>query len=92
MVFKTVSGITEDPFDAYNSAHVIAEEEMSALDVTNNYAGNYKNRIVLNWNNVRPTEVKKLISTFSRSLFFLLSFQVCFPLTLLASGDLFQEN
>lgn len=35
MVFKTVSGLTEDPFDAYNSAHVIAERELSALDVTN---------------------------------------------------------
>lgn len=70
MVFKTVSGLTEDPFDAYNSAHVIAERELSALDVTNNYAGNYKNRIVLKWDNVRPTEVIKLIRIFPCSLFF----------------------
>lgn len=61
MVFKTVSGIAEDPYDAYNSAHVIAEEEISALDVTNNYAGNYKNRIVLNWNNVGPTEASVVL-------------------------------
>ena len=68
MIFKTVSGIAEDSFNAYNSAHVIAEEEISALDVTNNYVGIYKNRIVLNWNNVRPTEVTKLNRAFSCSL------------------------
>ena len=58
MVFKAVSGVARDAYEVYNSAFTYSEKAMAALDVTNNYGDHYKNRIILNWNNFGPSEVK----------------------------------
>ena len=46
------------PYDAYKSDETYAESEMDALDVSNNYPNEYKNRIVLRWEEFSPSEVR----------------------------------
>ena len=57
MVYKAVSGVSENAYDIYNSDDTHHENERSALDVTNEYPADYKNRIVLNWDDFNPAEV-----------------------------------
>ena len=58
LVFKAVSGQAMTPYDAYKSDETYAESEMDALDVTNTYPNEYKNRIVLRWEEFNPSEVR----------------------------------
>ena len=60
MVYKAVSGVSENAFDIYDSSGTHHENETSALDVTNQYSEDYKNRIVLNWNDFNPAEVLRI--------------------------------
>lgn len=60
MVFKAVTGANQRAQDAYKSSETYAESEMSALDVTNQYPNDYKNRIVLNWGAFGASEVSKI--------------------------------
>ena len=60
MVFKTVTGDDRIAFEAYNSDETYAENEMAALDVTNQHSNHYKNRIVLNWGQFGASEVNRL--------------------------------
>ena len=46
MVFKAVSGGKGVAYENYKSGETYAENEMAALDVTNQYPNDYKNRIV----------------------------------------------
>ena len=57
MVFKAVSGVDKSVYDTYNSAHTYYEKVLAALDVTNKHLSHYKNRIVLNWKEIGPSEV-----------------------------------
>ena len=57
MVFKAVTGADQKAFDIYNSADTFNEIVIDALDVTNKHPNDYKNRIVLNWGDFRPSEV-----------------------------------
>ena len=57
MVFKAVTGAAQKAFDIYNSADTFNENVMDALDVTKKHPNDYKNRIVLNWGDFRPSEV-----------------------------------
>ena len=57
MVFKAVTGANQRAQDAYKSGDTYAESEMSALDVTNQYPNDYKNRIVLRWGEFNPSKV-----------------------------------
>jgi len=59
MVFKAVSGANQVAFEAYKSDETYAENETAALDVTNKYLKDYKNRIVLNWGQFGASEVSK---------------------------------
>lgn len=65
MVFKAVSGAKGVAYENYKSAETYAEDETAALDVTNSYPNDYKNRIVLNWDKFGASEVsiKALQST-----------------------------
>lgn len=58
MVFKAVTGVNQRVFDTYNSPHTSSEDVLDALDVTNRHPFNYKNRIVLNWGDFDPSEVR----------------------------------
>ncbi len=60
MIFKAVTGANQVAQDAYKSADTYAEFEMEALDVTNQYPNDYKNRIVLNWGAFGASEVRKI--------------------------------
>ena len=60
MVFKAVTGANQVAFEAYKSGETYAENEMAALDVTNQYPNDYKNRIVLNWGDFGASEVSRI--------------------------------
>ena len=59
MVFKAVTGANQIAYEAYKSAETYAENETAALDVTNQYPNDYKNRIVLNWSQFGASEVNR---------------------------------
>ncbi|KAL9952130.1 hypothetical protein ACROYT_G039340 [Oculina patagonica] len=61
LVFKAVSGADKRAFDAFNSSDTYAEGEMDALDVTNQYPNDYKNRIVLKWDDFDPSEARVVL-------------------------------
>ncbi|KAL9952132.1 hypothetical protein ACROYT_G039342, partial [Oculina patagonica] len=61
LVFKAVSGADKRAYDAFNSGDTYAEDEMDALDVTNQYPNDYKNRIVLKWGDFRPSEARVVL-------------------------------
>ena len=63
MVFKAVTGDSRIAYEAYKSPETYAENEMAALDVTNQYPKCYKNRIVLNWGQFGASEVNRLKMT-----------------------------
>ena len=58
MVFKAVSGVKENVYSTYTSAQTYHEKVLAALDVTNSYFNDYKNRIVLKWKDFGASEVK----------------------------------
>ena len=60
MVFKAATGDNRIAFEAYKSAETYAENEMAALNVTNKYPNDYKNRIVLNWGQFGASEVSRI--------------------------------
>lgn len=60
MIFKAVSGAKENAFNTYNSGETLAENDMSALDVTTK-TGDYKNRIILNWAEFSISEAKVVL-------------------------------
>jgi len=60
MVFKAVSGGEGVAYENYKSAQTFAEYEFDALDVTNKYPNDYKNRIVLNWGEFGASEVSRI--------------------------------
>ena len=57
LVFKAVSGADKRAYAVYNDGNTYAESEMDALDVTNKYPNDYKNRIILQWRKFNPSEV-----------------------------------
>ena len=60
MVFKAVTGANQTAYQAFKSNETYAENEMAALDVTNQYPNDYKNRIALNWFTFGASEVSRL--------------------------------
>ncbi|KAJ7321479.1 Saccharopine dehydrogenase [Desmophyllum pertusum] len=62
MIFKAVSGVDQGAFDAYNSGVTYDESNMAALDVTKSDR-DYKNRIVLNWNNFDKSKARVVLYT-----------------------------
>lgn len=66
MVFKAVSGCDEIAHEVYTSSETYAEYEMDALDVTNRYTNDYKNRIVLNWCRFGASEVSIIYLMFTK--------------------------
>ena len=60
MVFKAVSGGKGVAYENYKSAETYAENEMAALNVTNKYPNDYKNRIVVNWCKFGASEVRRI--------------------------------
>ncbi|KAL9952118.1 hypothetical protein ACROYT_G039327 [Oculina patagonica] len=61
MIFKAVTGANQVAQDAYKSGDTYAEFEMEALDVTNQYPNDYKNRIVLNWGAFGASEARVVL-------------------------------
>ena len=59
LAFKAVSGDGSNVFDAYNSGGTLSEFDEDNLDVTKKRDHHYKNRIVLNWAQFNPSEVKQ---------------------------------
>ena len=60
MVFKVVSGVDKRIWQTYNSGDTSAELVTAALDVTNQHQDHYKNRVVLNWENFNPSQVREI--------------------------------
>ena len=60
MVFKAVTGANQIAYQSFKSNETYAENELAALDVTNQYPNEYKNRIVLNWCTFGASEVSRL--------------------------------
>ena len=60
MVFKAVPGGKGVAYENYQSDETYAENEMAALNVTNKYRSDYKNRIVLNWDQFGASEVSRI--------------------------------
>ena len=60
MVFKVVSGVDKRIWQTYNSGDTSAELVTAALDVTNEHRDHYKNRVVLNWGNFNPSQVREI--------------------------------
>lgn len=63
MVFKAVTRDSQIAYEAYKSPETYAENEMAALNVTNQYPNCYKNRIVLNWGQFGASEANRLKMT-----------------------------
>ncbi|RMX34535.1 hypothetical protein pdam_00021142, partial [Pocillopora damicornis] len=61
MIFKAVSGAKESAFYTFNSGETLAENDMSALDVTNQHLGDYKSRIILKWAEFAASEAKVVL-------------------------------
>jgi len=66
MVFKAVSGCHEIAHQTYTSSETHAENKMTALDLTNQYPNDYKNRIVLNWCRFGASEVSIIYLMFRK--------------------------
>ena len=61
MVLKVVSGLS--PLDVggiWSSPSLYHENLNETFDLTSVYPTHYKNRIVLNWKNFNPKEVRKV--------------------------------
>ena len=67
MVFKAVTR-EENGYKLYTSAETSTEDVEDALDVTKKHPEHYKNRIVLNWEDFKPSEVISLGSLPSHHL------------------------
>ena len=59
MVFKAVTR-KENGYKLYTYAETSPEDVKDALDVTKKHPEHYKNRIVLNWEDFKPSEVISL--------------------------------
>lgn len=59
MVFKAVTRKGK-VYELYTSDNTSSEDVKFALDVTKKYPHHYKNRIVLNWEDFKPSEVISL--------------------------------
>ena len=57
MAFKAVSGVNTNVYSTYTSDQTYSEKVFAALEVTNRHFNHYKNRIVLKWQDIGPTEV-----------------------------------
>ena len=57
MAFKAVSGVNKNVYSTYTSDQTYSEKVFAALEVTNRHFNHYKNRIVLKWQDIGPTEV-----------------------------------
>ena len=57
MVFKAVTGANQKALDIYKSGCTFNEDQLKAIDVTNRFPNDYRNRIVLNWEDFGATEV-----------------------------------
>ena len=56
-MFKAVSGVDSIPADVWFASFSTNEGELMALNPSDNFKQNYKNRIVLKWHNFAPSEV-----------------------------------
>ena len=61
MIFKVVSGVDRRVWELYSSAFTSAEFTTAALDVTNQHSDHYKNRVVMNWENFNPAQVRVVV-------------------------------
>ena len=57
MAFKAVSGVNKNVYSTYTSDQTSSEKVFAALEVTNRHFNHYKNRIVLKWQDIGPSEV-----------------------------------
>ena len=64
MAFKAVSGVNKNVYSTYTSDQTSSEKVFAALEVTNRHFNHYKNRIVLKWQDIGPTEVLYIIFYF----------------------------
>ncbi|PFX30708.1 hypothetical protein AWC38_SpisGene4448 [Stylophora pistillata] len=59
MVFKAVTGANQKALDIYKSGGTFNEDQLKAIDVTNRFPNDYRNRIVLNWEDFGATELEQ---------------------------------
>ena len=64
MAFKAVSGVKKNVYSTYTSDQTSSEKVFAALEVTNRHFNHYKNRIVLKWQDIGPTEVLYILFYF----------------------------
>ena len=57
MAFMVVSGVNKNVYSTYTSDQTYSEKVFAALEVTNRHFNHYKNRIVLKWQDIGPTEL-----------------------------------
>lgn len=61
LVFKAVTGTYQRAVDIYKSDDVFNEKTLTALDVTNQFPHDYKNRIVQNWKDFGADEARVVL-------------------------------
>lgn len=61
MVFKAVTGANQKALEIYKSSGTFNEDQLKALDVTNRFPNDYKNRILLNWEGFGATEARVVL-------------------------------
>ena len=75
LVFKAVNGVNSIPADLWFASFSTFEDELRALNPSNKFQENYKNRIVLKWHSFAPSEVNfRNLFLFSILLIFKTSF------------------
>ena len=71
MAFKAVSGVNKNVYSTYTSDQTSSEKVFAALEVTNRHFNHYKNRIVLKWQDIGPTEVLHILFYFCCNIAFI---------------------
>ena len=71
MAFKAVSGVNKNVYSTYTSDQTSSEKVFAALEVTNRHFNHYKNRIVLKWQDIGPTEVLYILFYFCCNIAFI---------------------
>ena len=72
MAFKAVSGVNKNVYSTYTSDQTYSEKVFAALEVTNRHFNHYKNRIVLKWQDIGPTEVLHILFYFCCNIAFII--------------------
>ena len=75
-MFKVIAGVSGRPAAIWNLPFSNYEFSLAALNTNNDFKHHYKNRIVQNWNQFKPSEVK-LVHVIRNVIKSVLSSEIC---------------